>query len=145
MTFVLRCLLLVAACLLAFSSAALAQGSAEGSVPVISKSWRAIYDVEADGRVAETITTRYQVVHESALERMKVSSFSFSTSIQTGEVLEAYTLKKDGRQVAVPAGNYQTEYGGRRHRAFQLSGRRKGAHVSRPVFAGDDVFAVRSV
>jgi hypothetical protein len=38
-----------------------------------------------------------------------LSSLSFSTSIQTGEVLEAYTLKKDGRQVAVPAGNYQTE------------------------------------
>lgn len=147
MTFVLRCLLLVAASLLACSSPALAQVSSEGNVPFVSKSWRAIYDVGADGRVAETMTTRYQVLHESALERMKVASFSFSTSIQTGEVLEAFTLKKDGRQVVVPAGNYQTEVNdGRRGAGPMFSDRTRISVVFPDLAVGDTVhFSYRLV
>jgi transglutaminase-like putative cysteine protease len=75
--------------------------------PVIEKLWHATYDVEKDGRVTETVETRFQVLQQNMLERMKVYTISYSTSIQTGEMLEAYTLKKDGRQIAVPAGNYQ--------------------------------------
>jgi transglutaminase-like putative cysteine protease len=75
----------------------------------IDKIWHGEYEVEADGRVIETITHRYQILQRDKLEDLKFYSISYSTSIQTGEVLEAYTLKRDGRQIKVPDGNYQTQ------------------------------------
>jgi transglutaminase-like putative cysteine protease len=85
----------------------IAQDKAE--IPYVEKIWHGEYDVDKDGRVTQTVVARYQVLQESLLERSKVYSISFSTSIQTGEVLEAYTLKKDGRQVPVPPGNFQKQ------------------------------------
>ena len=70
--------------------------------PFVDKLWHAQYDVDKDGRTTRTVVARYQVLQEALLERSKVYSISFSTSIETGEVLEAYTLKADGRQIAVP-------------------------------------------
>jgi hypothetical protein len=75
--------------------------------PFLDKLWHAVYDVAQDGSVTETVTSRYQVLQESKLEEYKLYTISYSTSIQKGEILEAYTLKKDGRQVPVPKGNYQ--------------------------------------
>jgi transglutaminase-like putative cysteine protease len=77
--------------------------------PYIEKAWHGTYDVDGDGRVTLTVMSRYQILQESVLEKMKVNSFSYSTSVQSGEVLEAYTLKKDGSQVPVPPGNYQRQ------------------------------------
>ncbi len=81
-------------------------------VASITKTWRVDYVVDADGRMTETFSSVYQVLKPSALENFKVFSLTFSSGVQTGELLEAYTLKKDGRRIDAPPGNYQTEVNG---------------------------------
>lgn len=49
------------------------------------------------------------VLKQSALEDMKQTSISYSTSAEKAEVLEAFTIKADGRKIAVPRGNFQLE------------------------------------
>jgi len=79
------------------------------AVPSVLQQWHVTYDVARDGRASSTYVLRNQLVQPGALESLKTYSFSFSTGIQNGQVLEAYTLKPDGRRIEVPAGNYQTE------------------------------------
>ncbi|WP_140636150.1 DUF3857 domain-containing transglutaminase family protein [Methylibium rhizosphaerae] len=88
-------------------SAVAAYAADTNEAPFTTKLSHVVYDVEKDGRYVVDVTTRIQVLQQSALEHVKRFSFSFSNSTQTGEVLEAYTLKKDGRKIPVPAGNYQ--------------------------------------
>ncbi len=106
----------------------------------IDKIWHGTYDVEADGRVTETVVHRFQVLQEGRLEQFKVYSYSYSTSIQTGEVLEAYTLKKDGRHIPVPAANYQTQINqGRGQAGPAFSDRTRVSVVFPDLAVGDSV------
>lgn len=100
----LRCATAVLALVAASSHAA-----DSGEAPYVVRSAHMAYDLERDGRFVLDVTTRVQVLQQSALEEVKHFSFSFSNSTQTGEVIEAYTLKKDGRKISVPAGNYQQQ------------------------------------
>lgn len=78
--------------------------------------YRMSYDVNADGSYTETFGYVLTVLKESAIEDAKQQDFSYSTSIQDGEVLEAWTQKKDGRRIDVPKGNYQiNSASGRQH------------------------------
>ncbi|WP_170288308.1 DUF3857 domain-containing protein [Marilutibacter maris] len=65
------------------------------------------YVVNDDGSYTESRETATRVLREQALEYAKNETVGYSTSIQKAEVLEAYTLKADGRRIAVPPGNYQ--------------------------------------
>ncbi|MBL8261547.1 MAG: DUF3857 and transglutaminase domain-containing protein [Xanthomonadaceae bacterium] len=65
------------------------------------------YVVEADGRYVETVETAIKVLKSSGLSFAKDGSIGYSTSIQQADVLEAYTLKPDGRRIVVPPGNFQ--------------------------------------
>lgn len=65
------------------------------------------YDLAADGAAVENHTLVRTVLRKAAVERMKEGSFSYSVSIQKGEMLEAYTLKANGRRIEVPRQNYQ--------------------------------------
>lgn len=111
--------------------------------PFVEKLWHADYEVAEDGRTTETITYRYQVLHESILERSKMYSVSYSTSIQTGEILEAYTLKKDGRQVPVPANNYQVRTSEGRNKASPMFSDHASVSVVFPDLAVGDSVHVR--
>ncbi len=136
----IRSLVLFGAFCLSLSGLAWSQTDTENTQPIISKRWHADYRVDRDGRHDETITMQLGVVHESGLEQVKTYSFSYSTSIQTGEVLEAYTLKKDGRKLPVPADNYQTEVNdGRRGARPMFSDRTRISVVFPEVAVGDTV------
>ena len=65
------------------------------------------YVVNADGSYVELHETSIKLLKETALESAKDSSISYSTSIQKADIVEAYTLKADGRKVPVPPGNFQ--------------------------------------
>lgn len=67
------------------------------------------YVLNADGTATETHEWSRKVLKESALERSKRASVTYSTSAQQAEVLVAYTLKADGRHIDVPKNNYQLE------------------------------------
>ncbi len=86
-----------------------AQSNDAADLAAVEKQWHTTYDVQADGRSTRETVHRVQVLKAESLESMKVYGISFSTSIETGEVLEAYTLKKNGRKVPVPSNNYQRQ------------------------------------
>ncbi len=123
-----------------------AQDGADRKSPVLSKKWHLTYDLDRTGRSTQTFESRNQIVAASALERMKSYSFSFSTSIQKGEVLEAYTEKKDGTRVPVPANNYQTTTNkGREGAAPMFSDRTSISVVFPDLGVGDTVGVVYKI
>jgi len=66
------------------------------------------YEVDAEGRVTQTFSRQAKVLEKRVLERMRVAGVSYSRAIQAAEILEAYTLKADGRRLDAPEKNYQT-------------------------------------
>lgn len=75
--------------------------------PTRLETYHAEYEVNADGSHTETHKWAMAILKEEAVARSKQAGVSFSTSIQKGEILEAYTRKKDGRRLDVPKDNYQ--------------------------------------
>lgn len=67
------------------------------------------YTLNDDGSFVETRETATKVLKEPGIQEAKRTYVSYSTSIQKAEVLEAYTLKADGRRLDAPKTNYQIE------------------------------------
>lgn len=65
------------------------------------------YRINPDASFTVTRKTAITVLKESAIASAKSTSITYSTSIQTSEIVEAYTQKKDGRRIPVPRNNYQ--------------------------------------
>lgn len=70
------------------------------------------YVIQPDGSFTETREQAIKVLKSDALEYVKDASIDYSTSIQKVDVLEAYTLKADGRRLPVPKSNYQVQTNG---------------------------------
>src|SRR5262245_14657229 len=75
--------------------------------PTRIEMYHAQYEVNADGTHTESHKWSTVVLKEQAIPAVKQAGMSFSTSIQKGEIVEAYTRKKDGRRLNVPKDNYQ--------------------------------------
>jgi len=71
--------------------------------------YHATYLINEDGTAVESHEWSKTILKETALERSKSTSVSYSTSAQKAEVIAAYTLKADGRRLDVPKDNYQVE------------------------------------
>jgi len=67
------------------------------------------YLLNADGSAVETQETAIKILKQKAVENTKQGSVTYSTSVQRAEVLEAYTLKPDGRRLDAPKSNYQMD------------------------------------
>jgi len=63
--------------------------------------------VNEDFTTVTTTEISLQALTEKAAKSLKDRTFSYSTSIEEFEVLEAYTLKSDGTKIQVPEDNYQ--------------------------------------
>ncbi|MCI4568896.1 DUF3857 domain-containing protein [Lysobacter sp. CFH 32150] len=70
------------------------------------------YTVNADGSFIESREWAVKVLKEQAVEYLKRTSISYSTSIQKADVIAAYTLKADGRRIDVPESNFQVQTNG---------------------------------
>jgi len=70
------------------------------------------YKINADGSYTEERARATKVLKQRALEGAKEITIGYSTSIQKADVLEAYTLKADGRRIEVPKSNYQVQTNG---------------------------------
>ena len=64
-------------------------------------------DVAADGGTTTTYETVYTILSESAVNHLREQSISYHEHDGTLENVVAYTLKKDGRHIDVPATNVQ--------------------------------------
>src|SRR5229473_1473649 len=71
--------------------------------------YRARYDVNADGTHVETHEWVMRVLAPQGIATANEASISFSDSLQTAQILAAYTLKKDGRRIDVPSSNFQEQ------------------------------------
>lgn len=132
------------ACVLAGWSMGVAAQTADApGVSTVFKKWHATYDVAQDGRASQTQEILNQVMHPSALEQAKQFSFSYSAGIQSGQVLEAYTLKADGRRIEVPADNYQTQTNDGRNGGKPLFSDRTRISVVFPDLAVGDAVGVK--
>ncbi|MFC1542604.1 DUF3857 domain-containing transglutaminase family protein [Pseudomonadota bacterium] len=65
------------------------------------------YTVKDDLSVERMSEIRLKALNERAAKNLKQRTFSYSTSIERFEVIEAYTLKSNGDRINVPEGNYQ--------------------------------------
>jgi transglutaminase-like putative cysteine protease len=112
-----------------FMAPALAQQTEPVEESTRMELYAADYVLNDDASHAVTRTMAMQVLKESAVAESKRRSISYSTSMETVEVIEAYTRKPDGRRIDVPATNFQVE---------RNSGRDKDA----PVFSDETVLTL---
>lgn len=70
------------------------------------------YNINTDGSFSEERSWSMQVLKDQALAYIKQASINYSTSVQNAEVLEAYTLKADGKKINVPKDSYQVTING---------------------------------
>ena len=94
-------------------SVLLAAGTAR-AVPNEELAWRATrysvrYELNDDGSYSDSHVRVVKMLTDKAAQDFKQDSVTYSTSVQKVDVLEAYTLKADGRRIEVPKGNYQVE------------------------------------
>lgn len=111
------------------------------------ESYAVSFVVNPDATFTEERSAAYKLLKESAVEGAKRFSIGYSTSIQTAEILEAYTRKPDGRKIEVPKDSYQvTASSGRGKDAPVFSDRTTMTWVYPDVAAGDTlVFSYRLV
>lgn len=89
------------------ATAVTAEPLPESDIPVRYRTVQISYEVNADGSYVNSNRWSATILKENALESFKSASVAFSTSVASGEVLEAYTLKKSGQRIDVPKSGYQ--------------------------------------
>ena len=67
------------------------------------------YKINVNGSFVEDRNWSMTILKEQAVASAKQASISYSTSIQKAEVLQAYTLKVDGRRIDAPKSNFKIE------------------------------------
>lgn len=87
------------------------------------------YKVNEDATHTEVHKWALKILSKRALEYAKKASINYSTSVQKAKVLEAYTLKADGRRIDVPKDNYQVNTN-------------KGRGKDQPLFSDRDTLSV---
>lgn len=65
--------------------------------------------LNAEGADTATYERAIKVLKDTAIASLKETAISYSTSVETGEIITAYTQKPDGRKIEVPKANYQLE------------------------------------
>lgn len=99
------------------------------------------YTINPDASFTEEHISSKKILKEKALKYLKNASISYSTSIQTADVIEAYTLKADGTKIEVPKDSYQlTIRGGKGSNKALFSDRTSLSLVFPNVEVGDTVY-----
>lgn len=69
--------------------------------------YHADFEVNSDGTYVETGDLIVGVLTDEGVDSANQTDISYSESLEEAEILSAYTLKKDGRRIDVPAANIQ--------------------------------------
>lgn len=87
----------------------LAAEAGDDQVTVTSRLENYVANYHINDDLTDVVDIEYQVrvLDRSKLDDVKNTEISYSSSVQRVEIVEAYTLKADGRRVPVPPGNYQ--------------------------------------
>lgn len=85
------------------SGAAFAQPAPSApSAPFEIVSDRVDYVVHADGSFTQTQESTTRILTQQALQILRQTEISYSEGYQSGDIVEAYTLKSDGTRIDVP-------------------------------------------
>ncbi|MEH6417183.1 DUF3857 domain-containing protein [Pseudomonas sp. CGJS7] len=90
-------------------AAAAKPGADEREEPARLERLHFTYTVQPNGAYVEQRESALKVLREDAVETAKYDSIDYSASLQTLDVVAAYTLKADGRRIEVPKSNYQVQ------------------------------------
>ncbi len=71
--------------------------------------YHADYYVDADGTDVETVDYQCKVLTNEGVSQANRGYISYSDQLATAKLLQAYTLKKDGRRIEVPRANFQEQ------------------------------------
>jgi transglutaminase-like putative cysteine protease len=69
------------------------------------------YDVAADGTYTKKQEQVFRILTQQGLELLRQFSVTYSSSYEDSDLVEAYTLKKDGTRIDVPADKIFLSYG----------------------------------
>lgn len=105
----LKIILFGFAALLLFSPQAFAENNESPELFTRFEHAYTTYYLNEDGSSVESHDWAMKVLKENAVANAKRASITYSTSIQSAEVVEAYTRKADGRRIDAPKSNYQLE------------------------------------
>jgi transglutaminase-like putative cysteine protease len=86
---------------------ALAQGEGAADLARRELQVHEQHRIELDGRTVSTYRTAAKILAQTAIDDAKQATISVSRSAQQLKVLEAYTLKPNGRRIAVPRSSWQ--------------------------------------
>jgi hypothetical protein len=82
-----------------------------------------------------------KVLNDRALENAKETSITYSTSIQTASIIEAYTIKANGKKILVPKSSYQITANGGKDKNIAIFSDRTTLRLIFPlVEVGDSVY-----
>jgi transglutaminase-like putative cysteine protease len=93
--------------LLVSAGSAFAQKDAQTDLARRQLIYHEQHRIEADGRTVSTYRSSVKILAQTALEEAKQTTLTVSRSAQLLQVLEAYTLKANGRRVDVPRSSWQ--------------------------------------
>jgi transglutaminase-like putative cysteine protease len=100
-----------------------------------------VYKINSNGSHEEIREVVTRILDKRAVEFSKFAYAGWSTSVEKGEVLEAYTLKADGTKIVVPKNNYQLDISKGRDADSPVYSDRTSLSVLFPdVSAGDATF-----
>ena len=101
------------------------------------------YSLNEDGSNERTYDWAITVLKENALDGVRKSSVTYSTSVEKMEVLEAYTRKADGKRINAPKDNYQLSVNSGREKSSPAFSDRTTLTVVFPEVAVGDTVALR--
>jgi hypothetical protein len=116
---------------------------ANPDLPYRYDKYHVTFDIQADGSRTTTHDWQQTALKQDAVEDIKSVHYSFSTSIEKGEFLEAVTLKKDGRHIPAPPTNYQLDVRNGRQGASPLFSDRTSIGVVLPELTLGDTIQVK--
>jgi transglutaminase-like putative cysteine protease len=101
------------------------------------------YKLNADATHVETREVVTRILDKRAIDYAKQGGLSFSTSIEKGDITDAYTLKADGRRIDVSKNSYQLEISKGRSESSPVYSDRTSLSVIFPDLEQGDATVIR--
>jgi transglutaminase-like putative cysteine protease len=118
---------------------ALAAGAGDARAQFIVKQYAVDYEVQADGRYVRIERRETQATNDAAAKDIGQQALPYSESLEELEIVEAYTLKRDGRRLAVNPAAIFSQLPQGSPQVAEFSDQRQKVIVFPDVAAGDSV------
>ena len=94
--------------LLVFNASPAATAQQSSKVPLTFERFVSKYDVNGDGTYVLTLEVTQRLNSKTEIDEVRQMRLNYSTSLQSMEVLEAFTIRPDGKRTPVPLSGIET-------------------------------------